>query len=44
LVRFADRAVVTPEPVPLDELDATARVYRVHGEVKSVIPVWDDAS
>jgi homoserine dehydrogenase len=43
LVRLADRAIVTPEPVPLDELDATARVYRVHGDVKSVIPVWDDA-
>ena len=44
LVRFAGSSVVTPEPVPLDELDATARAYRVHGDVRSIIPIWSEAA
>jgi hypothetical protein len=44
LVRFAGGSVVTPEPVPLDELDATARAYRVHGDVRSIIPIWSEAA
>ena len=44
LVRFAGSSVVTPELVPLDELDATARAYRVHGDVRSIIPIWSEAA
>lgn len=44
LVRFDDGSVLTPEAIPLDELDATASVYGVRGTVRSVIPVWDDAA
>jgi hypothetical protein len=44
LVRFAESSVVTPEPVPLDELAATARVYGVHGEVRAIIPIWGEAA
>ncbi|HEY4440392.1 MAG TPA: homoserine dehydrogenase [Candidatus Elarobacter sp.] len=41
LLRFDETAVLTPEPVPLDQLEATARVYSVHGTVRAVVPVWD---
>jgi homoserine dehydrogenase len=41
LLRYDDATVLTTEPVPLDQLDATARVYSVHGPIRSVIPVWD---
>ena len=44
LVRFAGSSVVTPEPVPLDELEATARVYSAHGDVRAVIPIWGEAA
>jgi hypothetical protein len=44
LVRFAGSSVVTPEPVPLDELGATARAYGVHGVVRAIIPIWGDAA
>jgi len=44
LIRFDGGSVVTPEPVPLDQLEATARVYGVHGAVRAVIPVWSDAA
>jgi homoserine dehydrogenase len=44
LVRFRGGSVVTPEPVPLDELEATARVYGVHGDVRSIIPIWSEAA
>jgi len=30
--------------IPLDELDATARVYGVRGPVRAVIPLWGDAA
>jgi homoserine dehydrogenase len=41
LLRYDDAAVLTAEPVPLDQLDATARVYSVHGAVRAIFPVWD---
>ena len=44
LVRFRGGSVVTPEPVPLDELEATARAYGVHGEVRAIIPIWSEAA
>ncbi len=44
LIRFADGSVLTDEAVSLDALEAAARAYRYGREVRSVIPVWDDAA
>jgi homoserine dehydrogenase len=44
LVRFDGGSLVTPEPVPLDQLEATALVYGAHGVVRAVVPLWDDAA
>lgn len=43
LVRFARGSVVTSDAVPLDALEAVAGVFAAQGEVRSVIPVWQDA-
>jgi len=41
LLRYDDAAVLTEEPVPLDQLDAAARAHSVHGPLRSALPVWD---
>jgi homoserine dehydrogenase len=44
LVRFAGGNVVAGDAIPLDELEAAARSFAARGDVRSVIPVWDDAA
>ncbi|HTD38522.1 MAG TPA: homoserine dehydrogenase [Candidatus Limnocylindrales bacterium] len=44
LVRFARGSVVTSDAVPLDALEAAAGAFAAQGEVRSVIPVWQDAA
>jgi len=44
LVRFARGTVVTSDAVPLDALEAAAGGFAAQGEVRSVIPLWQDAA
>lgn len=44
LVRFASGNVVAGDAVSLGELEAARRAFAERGEVRSVIPVWDDAA
>lgn len=44
LVRFASGNVVAGDAISLDALEAAARRFADGGDVRSVIPVWDDAA
>jgi len=44
LVRFAEGSVVTSDAVSLDALESAVRGFGGRGEVRSAIPVWQDAA